>query len=125
MAEKKQVNARVPDDIYTCVVARARLQEESNGHYLGLIARQRFAQGQPSVTEYEAQVRKHLRERALDGGRSSVAASSEGAGSAVADGRKTAAPGPRHQPHHGGEEINRRPALIRSDGILLEPPKLE
>ena len=65
MSQKKQINARVSDDIYTCVVARARLLEESNGHYLGLIAQHWFAQGQPSVTEHEAQVRQHLRERTL------------------------------------------------------------
>lgn len=57
MPQKRQINVRVSDAIYGCVVVRARLLEESHGHYLALIAQFWFAQGQPAVTEREALVR--------------------------------------------------------------------
>lgn len=62
MGQKKQINARVPDNLYGLIAERANLIEETQGGYLGLIAQWWFAQGHPPVNEYEARLlsqRKH------------------------------------------------------------------
>lgn len=56
MAQKKQINTRVPDDVFEAIEGRANLIQESQSGYLGLIAQWWFAQGMPAVTEYEAKV---------------------------------------------------------------------
>ena len=56
MGQKKQINARVPDNLHALIVERANLIEETQGGYLGLIAQWWFAQGQPPVNEYEARL---------------------------------------------------------------------
>jgi hypothetical protein len=56
MGQKKQINARVPDTLHDLINERARLIEETQGGYLGLIAQWWFAQGQPPVNDYEARL---------------------------------------------------------------------
>ncbi len=56
MGQKKQINARVPDTLHELINERARLIEETQGGYLGLIAQWWFAQGHPPVNEYEARL---------------------------------------------------------------------
>jgi hypothetical protein len=54
MGQKKQINARVPDNLHEVITERAKLIEETHGGYLSLIAQWWFAQGHPPVTDYEA-----------------------------------------------------------------------
>lgn len=54
MGRKKQINARLPDNIYGQIADRARLMEETRGAYLGLIVQWWFAQGTPPVRHDEA-----------------------------------------------------------------------
>lgn len=54
MPDKKQINVRVPDGIQHQIANRANLLEESQGGYLGLIARWWYARGAPPVNESEA-----------------------------------------------------------------------
>jgi hypothetical protein len=54
MGQKKQINARVPDNLHEVITERAKLIEETHGGYLSLIAQWWYAQGYPPVTEYEA-----------------------------------------------------------------------
>jgi hypothetical protein len=56
MGQKKQINARVPDNLHEIIAERANLIEETQGGYLGLIAQWWFAQGYPPVNEYEARL---------------------------------------------------------------------
>jgi hypothetical protein len=56
MGQKKQINARVPDNLHGIILERARLLEETQGGYLGLIAQWWYAQGHPPVNEYEARL---------------------------------------------------------------------
>jgi hypothetical protein len=56
MGQKKQINARVPDNLHEIISERASLIEETQGGYLVLIAQWWFAQGYPPVNEYEARV---------------------------------------------------------------------
>lgn len=56
MGQKKQINARVPDNLHGLILERANLIEETQGGYLGLIAQWWFAQGHPPVNEYEARM---------------------------------------------------------------------
>jgi hypothetical protein len=56
MGQKKQINARVPDNLHGLILERANLIEETQGGYLGLIAQWWFAQGHPPVNEYEARL---------------------------------------------------------------------
>lgn len=56
MGQKKQINARVPDTLHELINERARLIEETQGGYLGLIAQWWFAQGHPPVNDYEARL---------------------------------------------------------------------
>ena len=56
MGQKKQINARVPDNLHEIISERANLIEETQGGYLGLIAQWWFAQGYPPVNEYEARL---------------------------------------------------------------------
>jgi hypothetical protein len=54
MGQKKQINARIPDNLHEVITERAKLIEETHGGYLSLIAQWWYAQGHPPVTEYEA-----------------------------------------------------------------------
>jgi hypothetical protein len=63
MGQKKQINARIPDNLHSLILERAALIEETQGGYLGLIAQWWFAQGHPPVNEYEARVLAQLRNR--------------------------------------------------------------
>jgi hypothetical protein len=56
MGQKKQINARVPDNLHGIIRERATLIEETQGGYLSLIAQWWFAQGHPPVNEYEARL---------------------------------------------------------------------
>lgn len=56
MGQKKQINARVPDALHELINERAKLIEETQGGYLGLIAQWWFAQGHPPVNDYEARM---------------------------------------------------------------------
>lgn len=56
MGQKKQINARVPDNLHGIILERANLIEETQGGYLSLIAQWWFAQGHPPVNEYEARL---------------------------------------------------------------------
>lgn len=56
MGQKKQINARIPDNLHSLILERAALIEETQGGYLGLIAQWWFAQGHPPVNEYEARI---------------------------------------------------------------------
>jgi hypothetical protein len=56
MGQKKQINARVPDNLHGLILERAKLIEETQGGYLGLIAQWWFAQGHPPVNDYEARL---------------------------------------------------------------------
>lgn len=56
MGQKKQINARVPDTLHELINERARLIEETQGGYLGLIAQWWYAQGHPPVNDYEARL---------------------------------------------------------------------
>lgn len=56
MGQKKQINARVPDNLHSLILERAHLMEETQGGYLSLIAQWWYAQGHPPVNEYEARV---------------------------------------------------------------------
>lgn len=69
MGQKKQINARVPDTLHELINERARLIEETQGGYLGLIAQWWFAQGHPPVNEYEARL---LSQRKGGGGKSNA-----------------------------------------------------
>jgi hypothetical protein len=63
MGQKKQINARVPDNLHGLILERANLIEETQGGYLGLIAQWWFAQGHPPVNEYEARLLSQKRPR--------------------------------------------------------------
>jgi len=63
MGQKKQINARVPDNLYGLIAERAHLIEETQGGYLGLIAQWWFAQGHPPVNEYEARLLSQRKQR--------------------------------------------------------------
>jgi hypothetical protein len=63
MGQKKQINARVPDNLHGLIVERANLIEETQGGYLGLIAQWWFAQGHPPVNEYEARLLSQKKHR--------------------------------------------------------------
>ena len=56
MGQKKQINARVPDNLHEIISARAGLIEETHGGYLSLIAQWWYAQGHPPVNDYEARL---------------------------------------------------------------------
>ena len=56
MAQKKQINARVPHEVHDALAERASLLQETEGGYLLLIAQWWFAQGQPPVTAREEAV---------------------------------------------------------------------
>lgn len=56
MGQKKQINARVPDNLHSIILERANLLEETQGGYLSLIAQWWYAQGHPPVNEYEARL---------------------------------------------------------------------
>lgn len=68
MGQKKQINARVPDTLHELINERARLIEETQGGYLGLIAQWWFAQGHPPVNEYEARLLAQRKSSAKSGG---------------------------------------------------------
>lgn len=59
MGQKKQINARIPDNLHEIIAERARLIEETHGGYLGLIAQWWYAQGFPPINEYEARLLAH------------------------------------------------------------------
>ena len=63
MGQKKQINARVPDNLHGLILERANLIEETQGGYLGLIAQWWFAQGHPPVSEYEARLLSQKKQR--------------------------------------------------------------
>lgn len=63
MGQKKQINARVPDNLYGIIVERANLIEETQGGYLSLIAQWWYAQGHPPVNEYEARLLAQQKQR--------------------------------------------------------------
>jgi hypothetical protein len=63
MGQKKQINARVPDNLHGLILERANLIEETQGGYLGLIAQWWFAQGHPPVNEYEARLLSQKKHR--------------------------------------------------------------
>jgi hypothetical protein len=63
MGQKKQINARVPDNLHGLILERASLIEETQGGYLGLIAQLWFAQGHPPVNEYEARLLSQKKHR--------------------------------------------------------------
>ena len=65
MGQKKQINARVSDNLHGLIMERASLLEETQGGYLGLIAQWWFAQGHPPVNEYEARLLEQKRPREL------------------------------------------------------------
>lgn len=56
MGQKKQINARVSDNLHSVILERAKLIEETQGGYLSLIAQWWYAQGNPPVNEYEARL---------------------------------------------------------------------
>ena len=63
MVQKKQISARVPDNLHRLIVERANLIEETQGGCLGLIAQWWFAQGHPPVSEYEARLLSQKKNR--------------------------------------------------------------
>jgi hypothetical protein len=63
MGQKKQINARVPDNLHGLILERATLIEETQGGYLALIAQWWFAQGHPPVNEYEARLLSQKKHR--------------------------------------------------------------
>lgn len=63
MGQKKQINARVPDNLHSTIVERARMIEETQGGYLSLIAQWWYAQGHPPVSDYEARVLSQKKHR--------------------------------------------------------------
>jgi hypothetical protein len=65
MGQKKQINARVPDNLHGLILERANLIEETQGGYLGLIAQWWFAQGHPPVNEYEARLLSQKKHREI------------------------------------------------------------
>jgi len=56
MGQKKQINARLPDNLHDLISERANMIEETQGGYLSLIAQWWYAQGFPPVNEYEARL---------------------------------------------------------------------
>lgn len=56
MGQKKQINARLPDNLHELISERAQLIEETQGGYLSLIAQWWYAQGYPPVNDYEARL---------------------------------------------------------------------
>ena len=56
MGQKKQINARLPDNLHELISERAQLIEETQGGYLSLIAQWWYAQCYPPVNDYEARL---------------------------------------------------------------------
>ena len=63
MGWKKQINARLPNNLQELIAQRAAEIGETQGGYLALIAKWWFEQGGPPINAYEACVLATVNER--------------------------------------------------------------